>query len=329
MSRDEFDFDVDDSKVERMLKKARWKQLFKMILISSVLFIVLSLGGAIGLSHLQQRAYNDTTRDVEMMRHITRPNTELGAITRHDGLLKSTVEYQTYKVIEGQPVAWEEEVYTFKVWNSFRELTNKNPLTIVDDAVVGLGKIDQTSERYNYQTMQRDMQFYFPFLAYHEYINDAKSLHDENTVAELAVSFDSSYTVSEIKEMLPEGVRPVWYWVDTYDDKEWYKGDDPQFFTESSYDVYGFSAQQGEIEYGNGTEKDFLLAIESGLKAEGKYYDEYKRLYNYLRGDKKKPTEEDVKIFGVVVTGTEAALGQLHEASYAKATALGATAEKR
>ena len=57
--------------------------------------------------------------------------------------------------------------------------------------------------------------------------------------------------------------------------------------TESAYNVYGFKAKQGDIEFGNGTEKDFLLAIQNGIEQKGKYYEEYKRIYDYLRGKKK------------------------------------------
>lgn len=265
-------------------------------------------------------------RDVNMIRHITRPNTERGVAITSNSLFKSTVEYKTYKVIEGKPVKWEDEVYEYKVWNTFRRLSNVNPLTIADNVVVGNERINKTSELYNNQTMEREMQFYLPFASYNSYINDIEKVKGENKVAELAISFDKPHKVSEIKKMLPEGIHPVWYWVDTYDDKKSYSIDD---MTESAYNVYGFKAKQGDIEFGNGTEKDFLLAIQNGIEQKGKYYEEYKRIYDYLRGKKKKPSEEDVKVIGVVVTGTAADLQKLNGQNYVKAAVLGATAENK
>ncbi|EEL20681.1 hypothetical protein bcere0017_46340 [Bacillus cereus Rock1-3] len=265
-------------------------------------------------------------RDLNMIRQITRPNTERGVAITSNGLFKSTVEYKTYKVIEGKPVKWEDEVYEYKVWNTFRRLSNVNPLTISDNVVMGNERINKTSELYNNQTMEREMQFYLPFASYNRYINDIEKIKDEKKVAELAISFDKPYKVSEIKEILPEGVHPVWYWVDTYDDKKSYSIDD---MTESAYNVYGFKAKPGDIEFGNGTEKDFLLAIQNGLEQKGKYYEEYERIYDYLKGKKIKPSEQDVKVIGVVVTGTAVDLQKLNGQNYVKAAVLGATAENK
>ncbi|MGG5739575.1 anti-sigma factor [Bacillus cereus group sp. IBL03679] len=326
MGRDEFDFDIESSKVSMMLKKAKRRQLFKIILISTLLFIVLFIGCIIGISQLNNRAYLAMDRDLNMIRQITRPNTERGVAITSNGLFKSTVEYKTYKVIEGKPVKWEDEVYEYKVWSTFRRLSNVNPLTISDNVVMGNERINRASELYNNQTMEREMQFYLPFASYNSYINDIEKVNGENKVAELAISFDKPYKVSEIKKMLPEGVHPVWYWVDTYYDKKSYHLDD---VTESAYEVYGFKAKSGDIEFGNGKEKDFLLAIQNGLDQKGKYYEEYKRIYDYLKGKKTKPSEEDVKVIGVVVTGMAADLQKLKNQNYVKAAVLGATAENR
>lgn len=255
---------------------------------------------------------------------ITRPNTERGVAITSNGLFKSTVEYKTYKVIEGKPVKWEDEVYEYKVWNTFRRLSNVNPLTISDNTVMGTERVNRISELYNNQTMEREMQFYLPFVSHNSYRNDIGILDGENKVAEMAVTFDKTYNVSEIKNMLPEGVHPVWYWVDTYYDKKSYHLDD---VTQSAYEVYGFKAKPGDIEFGNGTEKDFLLAIQNGLEQKGKYYEEYKRIYDYLKGKKAKPSEQDVKVIGVVVTGTAADLQKLNGQKYVKAAVLGATAD--
>jgi len=326
MGRDEFDFDIESSKVSNILKKAKRKQLFKMVVISSILFIILFIGSLISISYLNNKSYMNMDRDLNMIRQITRPNTERSVAITSNGLFKSTVEYKTYKVIEGKPVKWEDEVYEYKVWNTFRRLSNVNPLTISDNVVVGNERVNRPSELYNNQTMEREMQFYLPFASYNSYINDIEKIKDEKKVAELAISFDKPYKVSKLKDMLPEGVHPVWYWVDTYYDKRSYHLDD---VTQSAYEVYGFKAKPGDIEFGNGTEKDFLLAIQNGLERKGKYYEEYERIYDYLKGKKTKPSKEDIKVIGVVVTGTAADLQKLNGQNYVKAAVLGATAENK
>ncbi|MGG3673085.1 alkaline phosphatase [Bacillus cereus] len=270
--------------------------------------------------------HRDIARRQKHIEEITRPNTERSVAITSNGLFKSTVEYKTYKVIEGKPVKWEDEVYEYKVWNTFRRLSNVNPLTISDNVVMGNERVNRPSELYNNQTMEREMQFYLPFVSHNSYRNDIGILDGENKVAEMAVTFDKTYNVSEIKNMLPEGIHPVWYGVDTYYDKKSYHLDD---VTQSAYEVYGFKAKPGDIEFGNGTEKDFLLAIQNGLEQKGKYYEEYKRIYDYLRGKKTKPGEQDIKVIGVVVTGTAADLQKLNGQNYVKAALLGATAENK
>ena len=69
--------------------------------------------------------------------------------------------------------------------------------------------------------MQREMRFYLPFMKYENYVNDLKGIGDlKNKVAEVALSFDKAYTMDEIMGILPKGVQPVWFWVDTYDEKK-------------------------------------------------------------------------------------------------------------
>lgn len=162
-----------------------------------------------------------------------------------------------------------------------------------------------------------------PKVNYKEYLNDI-SLLDKypNKFAEMAISFDKNYTVTKIKKMLPSKITPVWYWVDTNDNLKVLIG------PEAAQYVYGFDAQKGYIENGDGTEKDFILAIKSGLNMKGKYENEYKRIYDFLRKDKKKPTLHDVKVIGVVVTGTTEDLKKLENQPYAKAIVLGAVVDK-
>lgn len=96
-------------------------------------------------------------------------------------------------------------MYEYKVWNTFRRLSNVNPLTISDNVVMGNERINKTSELYNNQTMEREMQFYLPFASYNRYINDIEKIKDEKKVAELAISFDKPYKVSEIKRYFQKG----------------------------------------------------------------------------------------------------------------------------
>lgn len=331
MSKDDFEFDaIEKSKVTKMLKIAKRRQLVRVTLISVISSILVSFLLLIGITQLNNYSFDNMSKDVAILHNITRPNTEQGTTIINSGIFKSTVVYQNYKVIEGHPVKWDDETYQFKIWNTFRKLNSNNPLVVESDNRVSNEQSSIPNHIYNPQTMEKEMQFYLPFVPYPSYINDLASIKSKDVVAEIAISFDKPYTVSEINKMLPDGVHPVWYWVDTYYNKDYYHNEeDKNFITESANQVYGFRAKKGQIEYGNGTEKDFLLTLQSGLKEKGKYYNEYKRIYDYLRNKKKNPNETDVRIFGVVVTGTNENLIKLENAPYMKAAVLGATVEEK
>ena len=108
--------------------------------------------------------------------------------------------------------------------------------------------------------MQREMRFYLPFVKYLNYVNDLERISElQNKVAEVALSFDKAYTAEEVVKMLPEGIRPVWLWVDTYDETkaETYTGlTDPEtgavLNAEVSMNIFGFEgsyADKKEDEY--------------------------------------------------------------------------------
>ena len=178
---------------------------------------------------------------------------------------------------------------------------------------------------YNTQTGQREMLFYHPEIDYRKYINDLPQLDemDNRKLVEMGISFDQSYTLEQVKTMLPSNVHPVWYWVDTYSDKDRLFDKDPM--PESANMIYGFGPG---IDNGNVNEEYFLSSIENGLSVKGKYYNEYKRIYDYLRKEKEKPVKNDVKILGVVVTGTAENLKTLKEKNYIKSATLGVVTDK-
>lgn len=325
MNKDDFEFDIEKSKITKMLKIAKRKQLTKIIIISTLSSILVLILLFLGVSKLNDLVYWNVRNDTTLLKDITQPNTEHGEpIIVNSGIFKNTLVYRNYKIIEGHPIKWDDETYEFKIWNTFYKVDSKNFVTIENNKGVS-ERSSQSNDIYNPQTMERAMQFYLPFVSYPKYMNDLAKLKSDNMAAEMAISFDKPYTVSEINKMLPDGVHPVWYWVDTYYNKKQY---DVSFITESANDVYGFR-KQGAFSRGNGTEESFLLYLKDGLKMKGKYYNEYKRIYDYLRGEKKEPDTKDVRIFGVVVTGTKANLQKLENAPYMKAAVLGATVEEK
>lgn len=138
------------------------------------------------------------------------------------------------------------------------------------------------------------MAYYIPGVEYDSSIlNDLNLLTamEPDELAEMALSFDQPYSFEEVNRMLPKEARPVWYWVDTYDDSSGFylkphESRDgvmisPQPVSSSS-SIYGFGTGPND----NGGEvspEDFLGLLQSGLEHKDNYYSEYSRISRYLK----------------------------------------------
>ncbi|ARU60967.1 hypothetical protein CBW65_07625 [Tumebacillus avium] len=334
---EEFSFDLDDKTMSGLLKKAKRKNTLRTALISASVTLVMVVGGFFGYIRIDSYNRDRTFFDLETITKITQPNVEHMLQTPAPfaaGLLHNGLSIQTYKVIEGIPVRWETQMYEYSLWGSFQQLNRGLSITLEEGT-------SEINANYNPQTFQRELEFFLPFLTYKEYQNDLPLLAKmDGQAAELSLSFDKPYTVAEIEAMLPAGVHPQWYWVDAYYNKATLlpheievdvKRPDGTVFKvpqtvrtdspEHARSVYGFDARSGE------TEANFLQALDLGLSINHMHHDEFERIYNYLRGDKTKPTTADVKILGVVVTGTAQDLQKLEGAPYLKASVLGVTVD--
>lgn len=314
------DIEFDVQKVNNMIKKARRKTIIKQIIISSIVTLILVPIILIGILQLTYRGSDNMVRDTALMEHITTPNYSLVQDVNRGKLFGGEIEYNAVKIIEGVPLSWGKEVYQYSFLNSFKRISSRNSFDFDEG--------DPSSRHiYHTDTMRREMQFYHPRASYKNYLNDISLLDKySGKFAEMAVSFDKNYTVAEIKKMLPEQITPVWYWVDTNDSLSFLQITDTPM---AAHYVYGFDAEGGSDVIHDGTEKDFIRAIKSGLEAKGKYENEYKRIYDFLRKDKNKPLFYDVKIIGVVVTGTTEDLKKLENQPYAKAIVLGAVVDDK
>ena len=95
---------LGDDQVNKMLKKAKRKSVFKQIIISAVVTLILVPTMFLGISHLSNRSYINMSMEIEDINKITRPNTQLVETMIRYGLFGGEAEYTGYKVIEGVPV---------------------------------------------------------------------------------------------------------------------------------------------------------------------------------------------------------------------------------
>ncbi|WP_179281150.1 anti-sigma factor [Paenibacillus sp. XY044] len=331
MNDNESGFD-DGAKLSALVRKARRRTIVRNASISLAITLLILAGGWFTNLQLQYRSSDNALRDIEMLKAISGPNQYIISSQINYGFLQGTLEYRTYKLVEGVPVIWGEETYEFSSWGSFsRPPGNYSDLSLLDPDMEAKGF--HYSRPYNRYNGEREMLFYLPSVKYANYLNELPQLNDMDgrKLVEMSISFDKNYTVKQIKAMLPPGVHPVWYWVDTYSDMKPYTaakmpdGSVVQPFPDWASKVYGFGVHPDSDDI---SEKSFLDALEYGVHNNRKYKQEFKRIYDYLRKDKEQPETSDIRLLGVVVTGTAEGLKALQGQPYVKAAVMGATVDR-
>lgn len=319
---------------EKIVKKARLISTLRSIGIT--IFVVIFLFVALGFGWLSLMRWNEekALRDIELFNQITRPNIEESAPSLlGSDMFNGTIHINRYKEIEGTPVDWSDQVFTYSIFGGARSVEGDRQIQIVDHQ-------DEQNRSYDEETKQRMMQFYHPGVNYNYVRNDLHNLknYPNDTLMEIGLSFDQSYTPNEVRKFLPENVTLKWYWADTYDNVERLKGGEATFgdgevtedtkvvvpsFPEISTSIYGFTHISSDP---TRSEELFLDDITFGLKNKsGKYYGEYERISNYIKGDKPDISPQEIKILGVVMTGSAIELTELLKVKQIRAAELGVT----
>lgn len=327
--------DQENKKLSNLIKKAKRKTFIRNIIISLIVSVIVLFGGALLNIQLISSSSSQETKDEYALKSISGPNQYISGLTGEDGFLSGKTEYNLYKVVEGVPIPW---LTKKTVYNVFPFLPFANIGGSANGLIISLPDPDMIREGYEYTRSynglngQRLMEFYIPDVNYNgKVLNDLSILEqmDQDKLVEMAISFDKEYSLAEVRKMIPDKLTQVWYWVDTYDDKKYFEpykdGNGNMSYANPLNEswLFGFGIHLDGPQI---NEKDFIASLEQGLK--GKYEYEFNRIYNYLRGDKAKPSESDIRILGVVLTGNAKELQILKGQSYVRGAALGAVVDK-
>jgi hypothetical protein len=319
-------FPDDLSKVDlkRVVKKARRFTVLRNAVISVVSSVVVFVGAYLLNVQLLNVSRLHLESSILLLNQISGPNVYLGNEFMRDGWFGGQLQIQTYKMIEGVPIPWSTDSYVYNIFGGFSYMAGSYGPSPQISTPTGL-------RVYNAHTEQREMVFYHPDIKYTHYMNDLSLLKNVPTgkYVEMAISFDKKYDFHQIQSMLPKGVHAVWYWVNTYSsqDIELRSSQTPNVFPMMSYEVYGFENEPyvNQPDFRQ-TPKDFIKTVESGLKIHGSFRRVFQQIYDVLSHGKGSINPSDVKIIGVVVTGTPHDLLALQGKTYVKAAVLGAIA---
>ncbi|MCM3699956.1 anti-sigma factor [Paenibacillus macerans] len=331
-------WEEDDKQLGKVIKKAKRKTLIRNILISLIASIMAIFLVQFGALQLTYRASDKALKEEWLHMSLTSPNEYESGYSDQRGFLSGALEISSYKIVEGVPIPWGNRVTEYKV-PGFPKFTGLGGgggnLTVVDSRMEAQSFMYY--RQYNDFNGQRELMFYVPGVDYNgKILNDLEIVGNigTNKVAEMAISFDKDYSFDEVRAMLPAEVTQMWYWVDTYNNRQTFnfkpfkdeRGETsyPLPMTKT-YNVYGFGVRPDWDQAEAGV---FLQNLQLGIAQGGRYAKEYERIYSYLKKDKNEPDKNDVRILGAVVTGTAEELQSLRGQTYVRAAVLGAIAEK-
>ncbi|WP_068620853.1 anti sigma factor C-terminal domain-containing protein [Paenibacillus tuaregi] len=305
----------NDESVNKIFQKAKWRSVFRNILISGVVSILVFCGGYLLNSYLLSKTAWKAVTPLELNKRITGPNLYMDKPQFHFSLLRGTLEYQEFKMIENRVIPWDDHKVPFDIIRGEGE--------VLHGSSMGVQVNDGGDARfYNDRSGERQMLFYHPSVKYSSYLNDLPLLNRmrDDQYIEMGLSFDKGYTLSQVDRMLPQGIHATWYWADSYSRDTLKNGAEPL----RAEELYGFQAYTERLSDSNRTtEEQFINNLEAVAKCTNSYYAE-----NAGRAlAAVKSHQQSGMIIGVVVTGTKDQLKTLQQLPFIKAATLGATVD--
>ncbi|MCT6818755.1 MAG: anti-sigma factor C-terminal domain-containing protein, partial [Lysinibacillus fusiformis] len=239
----------------------------------------------------------------------------------------------TYKVlgVQHRPYIWKPIKSNYNLFGTLTRTATSSPIQIE-----GSESLEETYqiERFNDYTGDREMFFYHPKISYDHYKDNISELNqlEKNTLVELAISFDNSYSFGEIKSKLPSEVQVDWWWVDAYTDDtlDFFKQGQNTISANDPY-IYGFQSEQSKPKprrSSNDEVETFIRNIEL-LRKSKNFEWETNQVYQALVGENGAVEKSDVKITGAVVTGTPEQLKSLQGQTYIKGSIFGVISNQK
>ncbi|MGH4122683.1 MAG: anti sigma factor C-terminal domain-containing protein [Clostridium sp.] len=306
------------------IKRAKNFSIIRNIIVSFMILIIVSFIVLMLNATILNTMSNKTEDDLEDWFNVAMPNAYVGNIQVDDRIMVGQIDYVRYRFLGNRPITDGnyKEGYTYMplingIYGDMSEylFTNSGESSKESDEIINYNKVDK-----------RVMKFYNPSIKYESYINDLENLNEivSNKLMEISLSFDKTYSLEQVKTMIPRGITLNWYWVNTFSKND--KHDSSKSILEE-YDVYGIKVLDSGGTTIKEPEKDFINAIIRG-KEKKDHSSIYESIYDTLSNGKGEINKEDLKIIGVVVSGNVGDLKALKDKSYIKAATIGAVTDK-
>lgn len=319
----ENEFFPKDFEFEKLVKKAKKRTIIKMVLISLVISVIVLfglyfIGDTVMKLKMEKETYLDSAWNGVRGANIE----ERGGIFNYS-LTSATAKTKLVKIVGGIPIPWGEQEKVFTIFGSSRLISNHGPS--------GLGYSDDERIPMYYEG-ERVVEFFHPQVKYTQIYDDRTLLNkiDDNTVVEMAFSFDDGYSMEEVNEVFKEQL--AWYWVDTFSKDEIEndtKFNEDENFRDSTihgFEAYGFSYNRNAETY---SAADFISILERVKEDGGDYQEDAEKIItNITNQGKIKLEPQNLKIIGVIVTGKPSDLIKFSDESMIRGATLGATTDQ-
>lgn len=289
-----------DTSLKGALKKAKRKQLLKIVITSIIVVpILLLIFYKVG-NYFAAKSSTRLHERLFLHNEIAEPNIQINSqVTSNSSMFGGNIVTNRSKNINGYLVQW-------STLTSSYDWLRVN----IDDNELIPGS--NWSYEYDKQTKKKVAKFYHPSIQ--KYYDGVKNELGEisqmdNHVAEVAISFDRPYTLQEVQAKIPDNLNVVWlYMTSPIADES--KGP-------AGAPVYGFDPSDSPKKAYN----NFIDAL--------KKYDtngNEKTIQKFLKSNKNKQFDE-VKILGVMLTGQTQNFKALENQSFIRGASVGATAQ--
>ncbi|WP_223554133.1 MULTISPECIES: sigma factor regulator N-terminal domain-containing protein [Lysinibacillus] len=285
------------------LKKAKRKQLLKIIITSIIVVLLLCPIFYKTGNYFAAKSSNRLHEQLFLHNAIAEPNIQIDSqVTSNSSMFGGNIITNRSKNINGYVVPWSTLTSSYG-WLRLNIDTN--------ELVPGFYWSDTEYYEYDKQTKTKSATFYHPSIQ--KYFNDVPNelgeiSQLENHVAEVAVSFNKPYTLQEIQEKIPSNLNIVWLYMTSRITDE---SNGP-----AGLEVYGFDPADSPKE----AYDDFIDTLQE--------YDANKNdetIQEFLNSNKDKRFEE-VKILGVMLTGKTNNFKALENQDFIRGASVGATA---
>jgi Sigma factor regulator N-terminal/Sigma factor regulator C-terminal len=293
-----------DTSLNDALKRAKRKQLLKIVMISII--VVLILLPILYKTGNYFAAKSSTRLHEQLFLHnaIAEPNIQIDSqVTSNSSMFGGNIVTNRSKNINGYLVRWSTLTSAYD-WLRIRIDHN--------ELIPGFYWSDTEFYEYDKQTKEKVATFYHPSIqTYYDGVqNELGEISQmENHVAEVAISFNQPYTLQEIQAKIPDNLNVVWLYMTSP------MGDESN--GPAGMPVYGFHPADSPKE----AYTSFLDALEQ-YDAD----DSNETIQEFLKTNKNKPFAE-VKMLGVMLTGQTENFKALENQDFIRGASVGATAQ--